>query len=60
MVPAKMDDGSGDVLLSDGEYVLRKDAVDSLEKKFGGGFLDSVNQAGSNAARAAQRHMAAA
>lgn len=60
MVPAKMDDGSGDVLLSDGEYVLRKDAVDSLEKKFGGGFLDSVNQAGPDAARAAQRHMAAA
>ena len=60
MVPAKMDDGSGDVLLSDGEYVLRKDAVDSLENKFGGGFLDSVNSSGANAGSTAQRHMAAA
>lgn len=60
MVPAKMDDGSGDVLLSDGEYVLRKDATDSLERKFGGGFLDAVNNAGSKAAEAAQRRMAAA
>jgi len=60
MVPAKMDDGSGDVLLSDGEFVLRKDAVDSLEKKFGGGFLDNVNKAGTNAGATAQKHMAAA
>lgn len=55
MVPAKMDDGSGDVLLSDGEYVLRKDAADSLEQKFGGGFLDEVNQSGANAGDTAQR-----
>lgn len=60
MVPAKMDDGSGDVLLSDGEFVLRKDATDSLERMFGGGFLDEVNNAGNKAAEAAQRRMAAA
>jgi hypothetical protein len=60
MVPAKMDDGSGDVLLSDGEFVLRKDTTDSLERRFGGGFLDSVNKAGPKAAQVAQRRMAAA
>jgi hypothetical protein len=60
MVPAQMEDGSGDVLLSDGEFVLRKAATDALEKKFGGGFLDSVNKAGPKAADVAQRRMAAA
>jgi hypothetical protein len=60
MVPAKMDDGSGDVLLSDGEFVLRKDATDSLERMFGGGFLDSVNKAGPKAAEAARQRIAAA
>ena len=60
MVPAKMDDGSGDVLLSDGEFVLRKDSAQALEKKFGGGLLDEVNNAGGKAADAAQRRMAAA
>jgi hypothetical protein len=58
MVPAKMDDGSGDVLLSDGEFVLRKDATDSLERMFGGGFLDSVNKAGPKAAQVARQRMA--
>lgn len=60
MVPAKMDDGSGDVLLSDGEFVMRKDATDSLENKFGGGFLNAVNDAGAKAGEVAQRKMAAA
>lgn len=60
MVPAKMDDGSGDVLLSDGEFVMRKDATDSLENKFGGGFLNAVNDAGAKAGDVAQRKMAAA
>jgi hypothetical protein len=60
MVPAKMDDGSGDVLLSDGEFVMRKDAVDAIEKKFGGGTLDSVNKAGPKAAEVAKRRMSAA
>lgn len=49
MVPARMEDGSSDVLLSDGEYVLRKDAADALERRFGGGFLDAVNSAGPKA-----------
>jgi len=58
-VPARMADGSGDVLLSDGEFVMRKDASDSLEKQFGEGFLDEVNDAGPGAGNAAKRRVAA-
>ena len=58
-VPARMDDGSGDVLLSDGEFVMRKDASDALERQFGDGFLDEVNDAGAGAATAAKRRVAA-
>lgn len=47
-VPATID-GEQDVLLADGEFVLRKDATDALEKKFGGGFLTAVNSAGTKA-----------
>ena len=47
-VPATID-GEQDVLLADGEFVLRKDATDALEKKFGGGFLSAVNGAGEDA-----------
>ena len=47
-VPATID-GEQDVLLADGEFVLRKDATDALEKKFGGGFLSAVNSAGKKA-----------
>jgi hypothetical protein len=47
-VPATID-GEQDVLLADGEFVLRKDATDALEKRFGGGFLSAVNGAGANA-----------
>jgi hypothetical protein len=47
-VPATVD-GEQDVLLADGEFVLRKDATDALEKRFGGGFLSAVNGAGANA-----------
>lgn len=47
-VPATID-GEQDVLLADGEFVLRKDATDALERKFGGGFLSAVNSAGKNA-----------
>jgi hypothetical protein len=47
-VPATID-GEQDVLLADGEFVLRKDATDALEKKFGGGFLSAVNGAGKDA-----------
>lgn len=49
-VPATID-GEQDVLLADGEFVLRKDATDALEKKFGGGFLSAVNGAGEDAPR---------
>lgn len=55
-VPATID-GEQDVLLSDGEFVLRKDATDALEKKFGGGFLSAVNSAGKNAPEALQRRV---
>ena len=58
-VPARMVDGSGDVLLSDGEFVMRKDASDALERQFGDGFLDEVNDAGAGAATAAKRRVAA-
>ena len=47
-VPATID-GEQDVLLADGEFVMRKDATDALEKKFGGGFLSAVNSAGKKA-----------
>ena len=39
MVPATLE-GEQDVLLSDGEFVLRKKTTDALEKAYGGGFLD--------------------
>jgi len=44
MVPATLE-GEQDVLLSDGEFVLRKKTTDALEKEYGGGFLDVVNRA---------------
>ena len=44
MVPATLE-GEQDVLLSDGEFVLRKNTTDALEKAYGGGFLDVVNRA---------------
>lgn len=47
-VPATIE-GQQDVLLADGEFVLRKDATDALEKRFGGGFLSAVNDAGNKA-----------
>jgi hypothetical protein len=55
-VPATID-GEQDVLLSDGEFVLRKDATDALEKKFGGGFLSAINSAGKKAPDALQRRV---
>ena len=44
MVPATLE-GEQDVLLSDGEFVLRKKTTDALERAYGGGFLDIVNRA---------------
>jgi hypothetical protein len=48
MVPAVVD-GQGDVLLSDGEFVLRKDATDALNAEFGPEFMDRMNSAGARA-----------
>lgn len=51
MVPATID-GEQDVLLSDGEFVVRKDSTDALEDEFGSGFMDRMNRAGSRAPEA--------
>lgn len=48
MIPAVVD-GEGDVLLSDGEFVLRKDATDALNQAFGEDFTNKVNNAGPRA-----------
>ena len=56
-VPASLE-GQQDVLLADGEFVLRKKTADALEKKYGGGFLDAVNEAENNAPRTMQQYMA--
>lgn len=48
MVPATID-GQQDVLLSDGEFVVRKDSTDALEDEFGSGFMDRMNGAGPKA-----------
>jgi hypothetical protein len=50
MVPATLE-GEQDVLLSDGEFVLRKRTADALEKAYGGGFLDMVNRSEEDAPR---------
>ena len=52
-------DGEQDVLFADGEFVLRKDATDALEKKFGGGFLSAVNSAGDKAPEVLKKKAAA-
>ena len=57
-VPATID-GEQDVLLADGEFVLRKDATDALEKKYGGGFLSAVNSAGKKAPEVLKQKAAA-
>ena len=49
-VPASLE-GQQDVLLASGEYVLRKKTADALEKKYGGGFLDTINEAENDAPR---------
>jgi len=49
-VPASLE-GQEDVLLADGEFVLRANTADKLTKAFGGGFLDAVNQSEDNAPR---------
>tara|TARA_R110000744_G_scaffold2728_1_gene10973 strand:+ start:252 stop:794 length:543 start_codon:yes stop_codon:yes gene_type:complete len=56
-VPASLE-GQQDVLLADGEFVLRKKTADALQKKYGGGFLDAVNSAENDAPRTMQQYMA--
>jgi hypothetical protein len=57
-VPATID-GEQDLLLTDGEFVMRKSATDALEKKFGGGFLSAVNKAGDGAPAVLAKRVAA-
>lgn len=61
MVTAQLKDGDAtqDVLLADGEFVLRKDAADSLQKAYGGGMLDKINDAGPDAAKALKKYLSA-
>tara|TARA_B100000424_G_scaffold270319_1_gene269334 strand:- start:9704 stop:10786 length:1083 start_codon:yes stop_codon:yes gene_type:complete len=54
MVPATLE-GEQDVLLSDGEFVLRKKSTDALEKAYGGGFLDVINRAEEDAPKELER-----
>ena len=56
-VPASLE-GQEDVLLADGEYVLRAKTADKLTKAFGGGFLDAVNQSEDNAPRVIREYAA--
>jgi len=60
-VTAQLKDGDAtqDILLADGEFVMRKDATDSLQKAYGGGMLDKINDAGPNAATALKKYMTA-
>ena len=58
MVPAVVD-GQSDVLLSDGEFVLRKDATDALNDEFGPEFTDRMNKAGASAPQAVKQMVAA-
>jgi len=59
MVTAQLKDGDStqDVLLADGEFVMRKDATDSLQKAYGDGMLDKINDAGPNAAAALKKYL---
>jgi hypothetical protein len=58
MVPAVVD-GQSDVLLSDGEFVLRKDSTDALNNAFGPEFMDRMNQAGPRAPEVVKQMAAA-
>ena len=43
---ARNDGNMVDVALSDGERLIRPEVVDFVEKKYGGGFLDNINNTG--------------
>jgi len=54
MVPATLD-GQQDVLLTEDEFVLRQPTTNALEKAFGGGFLDKINEAEKDAPEVLKR-----
>jgi len=53
-VPATMDNQQ-DVLLTEGEFVMRKPTTDALTKAYGGGFLDRINEAENNAPKVLEK-----
>jgi hypothetical protein len=59
MVPATLD-REQDVLLTDGEFVLKEESTDAITKAFGGGFLDEVNDAGKDAPKKLKEKVAVA
>jgi hypothetical protein len=59
MVEATMD-REQDVLLTDGEFVLKEESTDAITKAFGGGFLDEVNDAGKDAPKKLKEKVAVA
>ena len=54
MIPATLD-GQQDVLLTEDEFVLRQPTTNALEKAFGGGFLDKINEAEEDAPKVLER-----
>ena len=54
MVPATLD-GEQDVLLTEDEFVLRQPTTNALEKAFGGGFLDKINEDEEDAPKVLER-----
>ena len=53
-VPATMDNQQ-DVLLTEGEFVLREPTTDALTKAYGGGFLDRINEAEKDAPKVLEK-----
>jgi len=54
MIPATLD-GQQDVLLTEDEFVLRQPTTKAIEKAFGGGFLDRINEAEEDAPKVLER-----
>jgi hypothetical protein len=53
-VPATLDNQQ-DVLLTEGEFVIRKPTTDALTKADGGGFLDKINEAEEDAPKVLEK-----
>jgi len=53
-VPATMDNQQ-DVLLTEGEFVMRQPTTDALTKAYGGGFLDRINEAEKDAPKVLEK-----